>query len=87
MTYRATTRFVDLQDGRHLYNAGDTFPRTGLSVTPERIAELAGRDNRMGYPLIEAAETPAEAPESKGKESITDAPEKAPRRTARRKKG
>lgn len=69
MTYVVKTRFVDLQDNRHVYEAGDVFPRLDHTVSPERIAELAGSDNRMGIPLIEAThddstENAAEAPEN-----------------------
>lgn len=54
MQYRAITRFADLQDGMRRYEAGDDFPRPGLAVSAARLAELAGSDNRAGYPLIEA---------------------------------
>lgn len=56
--YIAAVAFADLSDGRHLYQAGDEFPRKGLTVSDTRIAELAGSDNRMGYPLIKAVEAP-----------------------------
>lgn len=56
MAYRAAVDFFDLQDNNRLYHAGDTFPRDGLSVTAERIEELAGDHNRMGYPLIKKVE-------------------------------
>ncbi len=62
MSYRAAVRFADLQDGRYMYNAGDTFPRDGLTVTEARLAELAGSDNRAGYPLIMAVPDPAPEP-------------------------
>ena len=45
--------FVDLQDNNHPYNVGDTFPRKGLEVTEERLAELSGSQNKQGVPLIE----------------------------------
>lgn len=56
MAYRAAVDFFDLQDDNRLYHAGDTFPRDGLSVTAKRIKELAGDQNRMGYPLIKKVE-------------------------------
>lgn len=56
--YKALVRFADLQDGNRIYEAGETYPRLGFDVGPQRIAELAGRDNRMGYPLIQAVEPP-----------------------------
>ena len=79
MSYIALTRFADLQDGNRIYEAGDTYPRPGFDVSPERLAELAGSDNRMGEPLIvdvdapcaecavEALQTPVEAPQDEPK--------------------
>ena len=63
--YIAATRFADLKDGGRIYEAGEQYPRPGFVVSEKRIAELAGSDNRMGYPLIEAVaiETPTEAVE------------------------
>ena len=58
MTCVVLTRFADLQDGKHVYEAGDTYPRPGLEVSPERIAELAGSDNRTGSPLIVDIDAP-----------------------------
>lgn len=48
--------FTDLQDKNHPYNVGDTFPREGIEVTEERLAELAGSGNKQGVPLIEKVE-------------------------------
>lgn len=45
--------FVDLQDNNHTYNVGDVFPREGLEVTEERLAELSGSQNKQGVPLVE----------------------------------
>lgn len=50
--------FTDLHDGDHPYNVGDVFPRVGVSVTEERLAELAGSNNKQGEPLIEAVAAP-----------------------------
>lgn len=44
--------FVDLQDNKHLYHAGDKFPRAGADVSEERIKELSGSANKLGQPLI-----------------------------------
>ena len=80
MSYIVIERFADLQDNNRIYEAGDDYPRPGLDVTPERLAELAGSDNRTGKPLIvdvdapcdkcavEASETPVEAPQDEPKE-------------------
>ena len=53
--------FTDLQDKNHEYNVGDTFPRKGLKVTQERLAELSGKDNLQGCPLIKLVEETKEA--------------------------
>ena len=50
--YKVVKLFKDLQDNEYLYNVGDEFPRSGLSVTAERLAELAGSKNRQRQPLI-----------------------------------
>lgn len=80
MSYIVIERFADLQDGNRIYEAGDSYPRPGFDVTHERLAELAGSDNRTGRPLIadvdapcdkcavEAQETPVEAPQGEPKE-------------------
>lgn len=52
MFYRAKCRFVDLQDGKRLYEADEVYPRSGLIVTDERLAELASTNNKAGFPLI-----------------------------------
>ena len=40
MAYKTTKAIRDLQDNQHYYRAGDTFPRNGLKVDDERVAEL-----------------------------------------------
>ena len=50
--YEVIRFFTDLQDSNHPYNVGDTYPREGVTVKPERIAELAGASNRQFTPLI-----------------------------------
>lgn len=54
MQYIVVKDFSDIQDDRHVYHAGDIFPRMGLEVSEERVAELASRDNRRGEILIKA---------------------------------
>ena len=54
--YKVIKFFVDLQDNNQPYNVGDTFPRKGLNVSEERLAELAGDKNKQGQPLIELIE-------------------------------
>ena len=57
--FKVVHPFRDLQDtnksnpnGR-LYNVGDEYPATQRKVSEERINELKGRNNKIGYPLIE----------------------------------
>ena len=54
--YRVIHKFYDLKDNNHAYSVGDTFPRNGVDVDAERIAELESDKNRIGVPLIEAIE-------------------------------
>lgn len=62
--YKVIKKFHDLQDVTktksgdvyHEYNVGDDFPRKGREVSEERIAELAGRNNKQKAPLIALAE-------------------------------
>lgn len=56
MSYKVIKYFTDLQDNRHPYNVGDTYPRKGLEPSEERIAELASSNNKQGEPLIELVE-------------------------------
>ena len=51
--YKVIKSFYDLQDNNYAYCVGDTFPRNGVEVGSERIAELASDKNRLGAPLIE----------------------------------
>ena len=75
--YVAIERFADLMDGKRLYEAGDAYPRLGLNVTPERLAELAGSDNRMGRPVIVDAEADCESCRVDGGEAPAESPAKA----------
>ena len=50
--YKVIVDFADLQDKEHVYRAGDNFPRSGFSVSEERLKELASAANKRGYPLI-----------------------------------
>ena len=54
--YKVIAYFTDLQDKNHEYKEGDIYPREGLEVTPERIAELSGSENKQRKPLIAEAE-------------------------------
>lgn len=50
--YKVIVRFCDLQDGNHVYQPGDEYPRAGLQVDVERLQELSSDKNRRKTPLI-----------------------------------
>lgn len=56
MSYEVIEMFTDLQDGEHLYNVGDEYPRTGYKPSTKRIDELSGANNKRGKPLIEVVQ-------------------------------
>lgn len=85
MKYKVLKMFTDLQDNRYVYNVGDTYPREGIEPTENRIAELSGKFNKQGVPLIEAVEeTAEEATEDipEAEETEEDKPKKRTRRKA-----
>lgn len=60
MMYKVIKYFTDLLDNGYPYSVGDIYPRQGMTATEERIAELAGSNNKQGQPLIELVkEAPA----------------------------
>lgn len=63
--YKVIKFFTDLQDNNHPYEVGDIFPREGKVVNSERLAELAGSNNRQGEPLIVLEEAPKAAKPAK----------------------
>ena len=50
--YKVIKFFTDLQDNKHPYHEGETFPREGVEVTPERLKELSSKKNKRGVALI-----------------------------------
>lgn len=55
--YESIKEWRDLED-KHLYNAGDKYPHDGRKISPERIAELSGTQNKAGFALIRPCATP-----------------------------
>lgn len=51
--YKVIRYFEDIQDEMHPYNIGDIFPRDGMSVSDDRLAELYTERNLQRTPLIE----------------------------------
>lgn len=85
--YRVIERFADSQDENRIYEAGDEFPRKGLSVTDERLKELSGSRNKAGRPFIKEisikeAEAPKKAQEKPAKVSTKRPIRKAARKNA-----
>ena len=67
--YKVIKSFYDLKDNNHVYSVGDTFPRNGVEVGAERIAELSSDKNLQGVPLIEeVAEKPKRTRKKKSEE-------------------
>lgn len=79
--YKVIKAFVDLQDCNFPYKVGDVFPRNGKTVTEERLAELAGKENKQGEPLIKLVEEPKAAATAKPAEN-----KPAAKKTAAKKK-
>lgn len=68
MKYEVVAYFTDLQDDRHAYNVGDEFPRQGMSISEERIAELSTTNNKRGRVFIKAVESEEAVKEDKPKQ-------------------
>jgi hypothetical protein len=60
MNYIVVTDFTDRID-KHIYRAGDKYPRPGVDVSEERVAELTSTKNMRGEVLIKAVSVPKSA--------------------------
>jgi len=69
MGYEVIVAFTDLQDGERVYRTGDTFPRVGVEVSNDRLAELLSSANKRKEPLIR--EVGAEVTEEEVEESVS----------------
>lgn len=70
--YKVIKFFTDLQDNNFPYKAGDIYPRQGLKVSKERLAELSSSENKQGEPLIVLIEEPkAETPKAAAPKKAT----------------
>ena len=84
--FKVLKYFTDLQDDRHPYHVGETFPRKGLKVSKARYAELASDKNKRGEPLIEeVVEGPI--PFTEPEEVVEEKPVEKPKPKRGRKKG
>ena len=80
MTYKVLKSFADLSDGKHTYAVGDTYPREGVKVSPDRIHELSTSKNSHGTPLIQEAE---ELKEVKEEKAVNEVKKAKPKRKAK----
>ena len=78
--------FTDLQDNNHAYNVGDTFPRDGMAVTPDRIKELSGTQNKRGIALIEEVRGAEETAVTEETDDKAAPVENEPRKRTRKRK-
>lgn len=74
--YEVIYKFADIEDGLHVYEVGDKYPRDGVKVSGRRIAELASTKNKIGRVLIKVIpeaeeEEVSEAEEEPKKEKKT----------------
>lgn len=67
--YLVCKAFTDLQDNNHVYSVGDEYPRKGSSPTPERVMELASKENKRGEILIKEVKAPKEEKPKGGKKA------------------
>ena len=55
--YESIVTWRDLEDN-HLYATGDKYPHDGRKISPARIAELSGTQNKAGFALIRPCAVP-----------------------------
>ena len=73
--YRVIAKFADAQDENRIYEVGEEYPRKGLKVSKDRLAELASVNNGARKAVI-AEENEAEmAPEAPEMPQIEPEPE------------
>lgn len=84
--YRVLRDFADLQDNKHFYRTGDIFPRAGLDVSDERVAELASTRNKAGKVLIEAIDDGRKSAQKAKIQPVSDEKEKIEEDIAEKKK-
>lgn len=52
--YEVLVTFMDLNDDKHIYKKGDTFPRKGYEPTKDIIARYTSDKNPIEKALIKA---------------------------------
>ena len=72
MKYVVVTDFTDKID-RHIYRAGDEYPRSGVDeVSEDRVAELTSKDNMRGEVLIKAVQEGKIQPEKEETDKVEE---------------
>lgn len=90
MQYIVVTDFTDRID-KHIYRAGDKYPRPGVDVSEERVAELTSTKNMRGEVLIKAVNAPKSAEirpdegETKKADKSVDSQKKKPKKAKKEK--
>lgn len=84
--YKVVELFTDLQDNDYLYQPGDEFPRAGLLVSGERLAELASMDNRRGIVLIQKVPEKAKNEAEKAKKPLVEESVEKPKKSSKKAK-
>jgi hypothetical protein len=56
MGYEVIENFFDIEDNKHLYEVGQSYPRKGFEVSEERITVLSSRNNNEKKPFIKLVE-------------------------------
>lgn len=74
--YKVVTAFYDLEDNKHRYEVGDTYPRGGYEPSAKRVEFLDGTGNKLGVPVIQMA--------ADAEDMAADAEEKKPKRTRKK---
>lgn len=87
MTYEVIKDFSDSTDNKFVYRAGDTFPRSGLSVSEARIAQLLSGDNMRGVPLIREGLRKATEDVEEAKAGVSPPSTQKPAKRPRKRKG
>ena len=56
-SYVVLSNFRDLEDGEKSYKTGERFPKpANKKVSKKRLDELLSKDNKVGKPVIKAAD-------------------------------
>jgi len=65
--YKVIADFKDLEDNKHVYKVGDTFPREGVKVTKSRLGVLSTDKNTANKVFIEKVKGKEAETATKGK--------------------